>query len=146
MPGLRDTLASSPGTARRSAASWPADGRPSDGTWASTTRDRGADVLVADPSDEATLERARLGEAPAVVVATDEDAEDALVALTARHLNPEVTIVAAATNRENVAKLRRAGADTVISPATIGGHLLVEFVLGGDVDIEEVAGELAGDG
>jgi len=49
----------------------------------------------------------------------------------------------AATQRENVAKLRRAGADTVISPASIGGHLLVESAPGGrDVDTEAVADRL----
>jgi voltage-gated potassium channel len=56
-----------------------------------------------------------------------------------------VRIVAAATNRENVEKLRRAGADSVISPATIGGHLLAESALGDD-DTERIADELAGTG
>ena len=65
----------------------------------------------------------------------------ALSVLTARHLDPDVTIVAAATNRENVEKLRRAGADTVISPATIGSHLLVESAFGRG-DTEEVARQL----
>jgi len=40
-----------------------------------------------------------------------------------------------------VNKLKRAGADTVISPATIGGHLLVESALGGE-DSEAVARQL----
>ena len=69
-------------------------------------------------------------------MATNDDAQDALAVLTARHLNPAVTIVAAATNRENVEKHRRAGADTVISPASIGGHLLVESAFGrGDTGV-----------
>ena len=102
-----------------------------DSAWASTASERDVNVLVADPVDEKTLERAQLADAAAVLVATDNDADDALVVLTARQLNPDVRIVAAATNRENVAKLRRAGADVVISPATIGGHLLVESALGG---------------
>ncbi len=113
-----------------------------DDGWADEVRERDVQVLVADPSDVATLERARITEARAVVVATNDDAEDALTVLTARQLNPEVTIVAAATNRENVAKLRRAGADTVISPATIGGHLLVESALGeddGGADVDQPA-------
>ena len=53
-----------------------------------------------------------------------------------------MTIVAAATNRENIEKLRRAGADTVISPASIGGHLLVESALGVGGDVEDVARQL----
>jgi voltage-gated potassium channel len=43
-----------------------------------------------------------------------------------------VTIVAAATQRENVNKLKRAGADTVISPASLGAHFLAESALGGE--------------
>jgi voltage-gated potassium channel len=92
--------------------------------------DRGYTVLTADPSDEETQKRARVESARAVVAATNNDAEDALTILTARQLNPEVTIVAAATQRENVNKLKRAGADTVISPTTLGAHFLAESALG----------------
>lgn len=98
--------------------------------WAGRMRERDVDVFIADPSDEASLKRARIESARAVLTATNNDAEDALAVLTARQLNPDVMIVAAATNRENVEKLKRAGADTVISPASIGGHLLVESALG----------------
>ncbi|WP_372912014.1 NAD-binding protein [Salinigranum sp.] len=94
--------------------------------------DRDIDVFTADPSDADSLERARVDTARAVVVATNNDAEDALAILTARQLNPKVRIVAAASNRENVDKLKRAGADTVISPTTLGGHLMAESALGGD--------------
>ncbi|ADJ14685.1 NAD-binding protein [Halalkalicoccus jeotgali] len=101
-------------------------------------------VLRGDPSDEETIERAGLDRARAVVVATDTDAEDALTVLTVRQLRPDVRIVSAATDRENVPKLRRAGADAVISPATIGGRLMVQSALGRD-DTEDVADRLLGD-
>lgn len=110
-----------------------------------TLRDRDLNVYTGDPSDEETLERAKVGEARAVVAATNNDAEDALSILTARQLNPEVAIVAAATERENVNKLKRAGANTVISPASIGGHLLVESALD-RTDSEAVARELLSEG
>ncbi|WP_128476467.1 NAD-binding protein [Halorussus pelagicus] len=106
--------------------------------------DRGFKVLKADPSDEDPLRRVGIEEARAVVAATNNDAEDALAVLTARQLNPEVRIVAAATERENVDKLKRAGADTVISPATIGGHLLVRSALGSD-GMESIADRLTGE-
>ncbi|SDX86022.1 NAD-binding protein [Halobellus clavatus] len=93
--------------------------------------DRGYTVLTDDPSDEEAQHRGRVEVAKAVVAATNNDAEDALAILTARQLNPEVTIVAAATQRENVNKLKRAGADTVISPAALGAHFLAESALGG---------------
>jgi voltage-gated potassium channel len=92
--------------------------------------ERGYTVLTDDPSDEEAQRRGKVDVAQAVVAATNNDAEDALTILTARQLNPEVTIVAAATQRENINKLKRAGADTVISPATLGAHFLAESALG----------------
>lgn len=105
--------------------------------------DRDLLVLRGDPSDEGTIERAGLERARAVVVATDTDAEDALTVLTVRQLRPDVRIVAAATDRENVVKIKRAGADSVISPATIGGRLMVQSALGRE-DTEDVADRLLG--
>lgn len=96
----------------------------------STLSDQGIKAIAAAPSDEEPMRRAKIGEAKALVVATNDDAQDALAILTARQLRPDIRIVAAATDRENVAKLRHAGADTVISPATIGGQMLVESALG----------------
>jgi len=93
--------------------------------------DRGYAVVTDDPSDEEALQRTRVDAARSVVVATNNDAEDALAILTARQLNPDIHIVAAATQRENERKLRRAGANTVISPAALGGHFLAESAIGG---------------
>jgi voltage-gated potassium channel len=107
--------------------------------------ERGIKHLVADPSDEDTLEEVHLDRARAVVAATNDDAEDALAVLTARHLRSDARIVAAATDRENVDKLRRAGADTVVSPASIGGHLLVQSALGAE-GMEDVAEQVLGEG
>jgi len=92
---------------------------------------RASDYMVvnANPSDEEALERARLEVASAVVAATNDDAEDALAVLTARQMNPDVRIVVSCADEDNVRKLRRAGADTVISPATVVGDLLVESAL-----------------
>ncbi|GAA0544730.1 NAD-binding protein [Halorubrum ejinorense] len=103
-----------------------------DETAARRLADHDVPVHTADPSDVEPLERVNLAGARAVVAATDDDARDALAILTARQLNPEVRIVAAVTQRENVDKLRRAGADQVISPSTLGGHILVDCAFGAD--------------
>jgi len=103
-----------------------------DGTAARRLADRDIPVFTADPSDVEPLERVNLAGARAVVAATEDDARDALAILTARQLNPDVRIVAAVTQRENVDKLRRAGADQVISPSTLGGHILVDCAFGAD--------------
>ncbi|THE66228.1 potassium channel protein [Salinadaptatus halalkaliphilus] len=94
--------------------------------------DRDIPVVTGNPSDETPLRRAKVGRAEAILVATNEDAEDALSILTARQLAPETRVVAAATDRENTTKLEHAGADTVISPSLLGGSLLVRSALGGD--------------
>ncbi|MFB6117940.1 NAD-binding protein [Halosegnis sp.] len=101
-------------------------------------RERDIEFIVADPSDEEPLRRVGVNRARALVAATDNDAQDAMAVLTARELNPGLDIVAAATDRENVAKLRRAGADTVISPSVIGGHLLAQSAMGAG-DVESIA-------
>mgnify|MGYP002760840867 FL=1 len=95
-------------------------------------RDHGYEVLTADPSDEEPLHRVGIERARGLIAATNKDAQDAMVILTARELNPDLRIVAAATDRENIRKLRRAGADIVLSPAVLGGRLLVESALGND--------------
>jgi len=99
---------------------------------ATALTNRDLPVVTGDPSDEDPLQRAKIDRATAALVATNHDAEDALTVLTARQLAPGARIVAAATDRENVEKLERAGADAVISPAQLGGHLLVRSALGSD--------------
>jgi len=104
-------------------------------------RDQGHEVVTADPSDEGPLTRVRIERARAMVVATNDDAEDAMAILTARELNPDLRIVAAATDRENVRTLKRAGADAVVSPSVLGGQLLVRSAFGDD-DPEAAIDEL----
>jgi len=105
---------------------------------ATRLRDRGIDVLVGDPSDDDDLLQAGVGRARAVVAATERDERDAFAILTARELAPDVRIVAAATARDNVEKLRRAGADDVISPAVIGGQRLSRSALDDGTDNSQV--------
>ena len=104
-------------------------------------RERGYEVINADPSEDDPLRRAGIDRARALVAATNDDAQDAMVILTARELNPGLRIVAAATERENEKKLRRAGADTVLSPSVIGGHLLVQSAFG-QAGMEDVAARI----
>ena len=93
-------------------------------------RERDLNLLVADHTDGEALSRAGVDRARAVVAATNDDGEDALVILTVRENHPDVRVVAAASEQENEAKLRRAGADSVISPAVIGGRLLARSAFG----------------
>ncbi len=73
--------------------------------------------------DEVQLE-AGIDRAKAFVSALDTDADNVLAVLTARGLNPDLFIVARATTTSSEVKLRRAGANRVVSPYDIGGHRL----------------------
>ena len=120
-----------------------ADGRPfvvvvADEAIAARLRERDLNVVVGDPSDDETFDRVGIDKASAVVAATNNDGDDALTILTAHQLNPDVRIVASATQRENEAKLRRAGAHAVISPAVLGSRLIVKSASGSE-EAETVA-------
>ncbi len=104
-------------------------------------RGRGYLVMEAESVNEEALGEAEVDRARAVVVASESDAKDALAILTTRDVNPNVEIIAVASNSENAEKLRRAGANTVVSPAEIVGKLLVESALTGE-DTSEIVEEI----
>jgi voltage-gated potassium channel len=86
-------------------------------------------VLLGDATDDDVLERAGIRRARAVVAALDTDAGNLFVTLSARTLKPELFIVARVRVEENADKLRRAGADRVVNPQSIGGARMAAFVL-----------------
>lgn len=96
---------------------------------ATDLRDRGINVLTADPTQRENLLEANIDEARAVVVATEEDARDVMAILAVEQTNPEIFVVAAASDRHNIDKLEDVGADEVISPIVLGGRLIGRSVI-----------------
>lgn len=78
----------------------------------------------ADGTQEAALHEAVIDKAKAVIIAGGVDDSNALILLTARHLNPTVRIIVSAKEEENVKLFKQGGADAIISPATFGGYIL----------------------
>jgi len=97
---------------------------------ASRLNDEEINVLTDDPTDEDVLMDARIDAARGAVVATRDDARDVLSVLAARETNPDIRIVAAANRAKHADKLKRVGADEVVSPMSIAGRLLGQSVLG----------------
>ena len=97
---------------------------------AATLDEADLNVLTDDPTDESVLSDARVDTARGVVVGSDDDARDVLAVLAAKRVNPDVRVVAAATEEKHVEKFESVGADEVINPRTIGGRLLGQSVLG----------------
>jgi voltage-gated potassium channel len=86
-------------------------------------RDARPDLLFieGDATLEKTLEAAQIQKARGLAACLAADADNILVCMTARHLNPELTMVARAYSEESLEKLRRVGAVRVVSPNVTGG-------------------------
>jgi voltage-gated potassium channel len=78
-------------------------------------------VIEGDATREQTLKRARVEAAGGLAACLAEDADNLLVCLTARDLKADLPMVARAYNEESIEKLRRAGAEHVVSPNQTGG-------------------------
>ncbi len=102
----------------------------------------GVRFIVARASDDEALREAGIERARAVIACVDSDAENIFIALTARELRPDIAIVARASEEEAESKLRRAGADRVISPYKSSGTEMARLALHPNVTgAKEVAAE-----
>lgn len=85
--------------------------------------------VVGDASEETVLQEARIADARGLVTVLPSDADNVFVALTARQLNPELMIVAKASDEAASQKLMRAGVTRVITPSLIAGRRIAASVL-----------------
>ncbi len=89
----------------------------------------GALAVEADASREEVLKRVGIERARGLIAAVGTDAENVYAVLTARVLRPDLYIVGRAETEDATAKLKRAGADRVISPYQIGGVQMAQTAL-----------------
>ena len=107
-------------------------------------RERGVPLLEADATLDETLERAGARRARGLVAAISSDAENVYVTLTARVLNPDLRIVARATNEGAKDKLLRAGCQSVFTPYTFTGNQLAQALLRPQIsDLLDIASAMA---
>jgi voltage-gated potassium channel len=83
-------------------------------------------------SDE-TLLAAGINNAKALITTLPSDADNLFVVLSARELNPRLQIISRASNYSSVKKLKRAGANNVIMPDSLGGAHMASLVANPDV-------------
>jgi len=81
-----------------------------------------------DATEEETLLLAGIKKAKAIITTLPEDPDNVYVVLTARELNPDLTIISRASNESSESKLKRAGANSVIMPEKIGGAHMAALV------------------
>jgi len=90
-------------------------------------------VVIGNAADRKVLDRAGISEAPSVVLTTNDDSMNAYLAVYCRRLNPDLRIVSRVTEEQNVEALYRAGADFVLSYATLGAQAILALMDGRDL-------------
>jgi voltage-gated potassium channel len=78
--------------------------------------------VLGDATHDEVLLQAGIERARGLLSVVSSDADNVLIVLSAKGLNPNVKVVARASTEEMESKLRRAGADNVTSPYVIGGQ------------------------
>ena len=94
-----------------------------------TAIEEGALGVEADASREEVLTRVGIERARGLIAAVGTDAENVYAVLSARVMRPDLFIVGRAETEDATIKLKRAGADRVISPYQIGGVQIAQTAL-----------------
>lgn len=90
-----------------------------DGFWA----------IEGDGTQDEVLRSAGIDRAWGLIVATGHDGDNLLMVLSARTLNSQLFIVARTTSPDNEPKMRRAGANRVVSPYRMGGRHMANLMV-----------------
>jgi len=85
--------------------------------------------FVGDATDDDVLAKANIKTASALVAALGDDKDNLYLTISAREASPSIRIVARGSDLRVLKKLRKAGADTVVSPSYIGGLRMVSELL-----------------
>lgn len=86
-------------------------------------------VVQGDATDEDSLRAVGIERARSLITALDTDADNLFVTFSARALNPGLFIVARSTHASSDAKLKRAGANRVMTPNVLAGRRMATMVL-----------------
>lgn len=85
--------------------------------------------LHGDASDDDMLVKANIAEAAGVFAVTGDDSRNLMISLTAKQLNPSVRVVARCHELRNFEKMRKAGADAIVSPDFTGGMRIASAMI-----------------
>ncbi|MDQ4076343.1 MAG: NAD-binding protein, partial [Chloroflexota bacterium] len=89
--------------------------------------------ILGDAAELGVLEQAGLMETPTVVVTTHDDDVNIYLTIYCRRLRPELQIISRAVLERNLATLHRAGADFVMSYASMGANTILNLLDRSDI-------------
>ena len=92
-----------------------------------------ADYFIGDAADADVLERAGIDDAPAVLITPPDDALNVYLTLLLRDRRPDIQIISRAELERNVRTLHRAGADFVMSTASLGAGRVMNLLRRGSL-------------
>jgi voltage-gated potassium channel len=85
-----------------------------------SARERGWIVQQGDARDEEVLESAGVKRATGLITTLTDDSDNVYVIITARSLNPDLRVIARASDRKSMGVFYKAGAEKVINPVMAG--------------------------
>ncbi len=84
--------------------------------------------VLGSAADLAVLEQAGIRETSTVIITTHQDDLNVYLTIYCRQLRPDIQVMSRATHERNVAPLHRAGADGVLSYASVGTNAVMNFL------------------
>ena len=85
-------------------------------------------LFIGDAADRELLMGAGLADAPSVLLTTNDDAMNIYLAVYCRRLNPELRVISRITHERNIEAIHRAGADFVLSYASLGAETVMSLL------------------
>jgi len=85
--------------------------------------------IMDDATSHDVLKHAGIDKARGLITAFGDDAYNTYAVLTAREINPRLTIIGRANNNDAVRRLKQAGATHIILPEVIGGQQMARLAL-----------------
>ena len=92
-------------------------------------REAGELLIDGSGTEDENLEAAGLDRARGLIVASDDDADNLYITLSARNARPDLLIVARASDEDATKKLKLAGADRVVEPYLAAGRVMANLIL-----------------
>ena len=92
-------------------------------------REAGVLYVEGNGTEDEDLREAGLERARGLVASSDSDSDNLYITLSARSANPDLLIVARASDEDAAKKLRLAGADRVVQPYSTAGREMAKLVL-----------------
>ena len=85
--------------------------------------------LHGDASDDDVMLASDLKDAKGLFAVTGDDSRNLMIVITAKQLKPELRVVARCQEPRNIEKMRKAGADAIVSPDFTGGMRIASAMI-----------------